>query len=74
MQVVAGRSKFELSTLNTDDFPQVDVLENTCHFKLKTADFNKLITRTKFSISPEENRHNLNGIFHHKEDGMLRAA
>lgn len=74
LQVVAGRSKFELSTLNTDDFPQVDVLENTCRFKLKAADFNKLITRTKFSISPEENRHNLNGIFLHKEDDMLKAA
>ena len=74
LQVVAGRSKFELTTLNTDDFPQIAVLEGACHFKLKTADFNKLITRTRFSISPEENRHNLNGIFLHKEDDMLKAA
>lgn len=74
LQVIAGRSKFELSTLNPDDFPQIVALENTCHFNLKTADFGKLISRTKFSISPEENRHNLNGIYLHKEDDMLKAA
>ena len=74
LQVVAGRSKFELSTLSSEDFPQISVLENSCHFNLKAADLNKLITRTKFSISPEENRHNLNGIFLHKEDDMLKAA
>lgn len=74
LQVVAGRSKFELSTLSAEDFPSITPIENTCHFKLKVEDFNKLITRTKFSISPEENRHNLNGIFLHKEDDMLKAA
>lgn len=74
LQVIAGRSKFELSTLKSEDFPQINSLESTCRFNLKTADFNKLITRTKFSISPEENRHNLNGIFLHKEDDRLKAA
>lgn len=74
LQVVAGRSKFELSTLNAEDFPQISALENSCHFKIKVADLNKLITRTKFSISPEENRHNLNGIYLHKEEDKLKAA
>lgn len=74
LQVVAGRSKFELSTLNSEDFPAISALENTCHFKIKVSELNKLITRTKFSISPEENRHNLNGIYLHKEDDRLKAA
>ncbi len=74
LQVIVGRSKFELSTLRAEDFPQISKLENTCHFTLKAADFNKLISRTKISISPEENRHNLNGIFLHKEGDVLKAA
>ncbi len=74
LQVVAGRSKFELPTLSPDDFPQINLLENTCHFSLKTADFSKLITRTKFSVSLVGNRHILNGIYLHKEDDMLKAA
>ncbi|MBE6447106.1 MAG: DNA polymerase III subunit beta [Alphaproteobacteria bacterium] len=72
--VTAGRFKFELSTLRADDFPVISRLENTCRFLLNASDFNKLISRTKFSISPEESRHNLNGIFIHKKDDMLKAA
>ncbi len=72
--VTAGRFKFELSTLQADDFPSISRLDNTCKFSLKAADLNKLISRTRFSISPEESRHNLNGIFLHKQDDMLKAA
>ncbi|MDR2781933.1 MAG: DNA polymerase III subunit beta [Holosporaceae bacterium] len=72
--VVAGKSKFELSTLDHSDFPEIAPLKGACNFDVKSADFNKLISRTKFSMSPEESRHNLNGIFFHKEDDKLKAA
>lgn len=74
LQIIAGRSKFELSTLSPQDFPSITPIENSCKFTLKASDLNKLISRTKFSISPEETRHNLNGIYLHKEDDMLKAA
>ncbi|MDR3180071.1 MAG: DNA polymerase III subunit beta [Holosporaceae bacterium] len=72
--VMAGKSKFELSTLDCADFPEISPLKNNCNFTVKAADLNKLISRTKFSISPEESRHNLNGIYFHKEDSKLKAA
>ena len=72
--LTAGKSKFELSTLDPSDFPEIALLNNSCNFKLKAADLNRLISRTKFSMSPEENRHNLNGIYLHKEDERLEAA
>jgi DNA polymerase-3 subunit beta len=72
--VVAGKSKFELSTLDHSDFPEIALLKDGCSFTIKSADFNKLISRTKISISPEESRHNLNGIFFHKESEKLKAA
>ena len=72
--VITGKSKFELSTLDHADFPEIAMVNGTCSFNVKSADFNKLINRTKFSISPEENRHNLGGIFFHKEDDKLNAA
>jgi DNA polymerase-3 subunit beta len=72
--VITGKSKFELSILDHADFPEIAMVNGTCSFNVKSADFNKLINRTKFSISPEENRHNLNGIFLHKEEDRLRAA
>jgi DNA polymerase-3 subunit beta len=72
--IVAGKSKFELSTLDPKDFPEIATLKNNCNINIKSADLNKLISRTKFSMSPEENRHNLNGIYFHKEDEKLKTA
>lgn len=72
--ITADKAKFELSTLDCADFPATTQLNNSCNFTVKAADFNKLISRTKFSISPEESRHNLNGIYLHKEEDMLKAA
>jgi DNA polymerase-3 subunit beta len=72
--VVTGKSKFELSTLDCSSYPEIAHLKGSCSFNIKSADLSKLISRTKFSISPEENRHNLNGIFFHKEDEKLKAA
>ncbi|MDR0555950.1 MAG: DNA polymerase III subunit beta [Holosporaceae bacterium] len=72
--VIAGKSKFELSALNPAEFPAIVPLKESCCFNLKSPEFNKLISRTKFSISPEENRHNLNGIYLHREDDKLKAA
>lgn len=72
--VSSGKSKFELSTLDPKDFPELVPLKDGSKFRVKAADLNKLISRTKFSMSPEENRHNLNGIYFHKEDGKLKAA
>lgn len=72
--VAAGKSKFELSTLDHKDFPEISTLKNTCNISVKPSELNKLISRTKFSMSPEENRHNLNGIYFHKEDDKLKAA
>ncbi len=74
LQVISGNSKFELSALCPEDFPTISKLESTCHFKLNIREVNKLISRTKFSISPEESRHNLNGIYLHKEEDILKAA
>ncbi len=72
--VISGKSKFELSTLEHKDFPEIATLKNTCNINIKPSELNKLIGRTKFSMSPEENRHNLNGIYFHKEDEKLKVA
>lgn len=72
--MTTGKSKFELSTLSAADFPAIELLAEESAFKLKAANLNKLISLTKFSMSPEENRHNLNGIYFHTEEGKLVAA
>jgi len=74
MQVVAGRSRFNLSTLPRDDFPVIAEGELPTHFELPAATLRQIIEKTRFAISTEETRYYLMGIFLHVVDDQLRAA
>jgi DNA polymerase-3 subunit beta len=74
MQVVAGRARFNLSTLPRDDFPVIAEGELPTKFELPAATLRQIIDKTKFAISSEETRYYLMGIFLHVADDMLKAA
>jgi DNA polymerase-3 subunit beta len=74
MQVVAGRSRFNLSTLPRDDFPVIAEGELPTRFELPAATLRQIIEKTRFAISSEETRYYLMGIFFHVVDDQLRAA
>ena len=74
MQVVAGRSRFNLSTLPRDDFPVIAEGELPTKFELPAATLRQIIEKTRFAISSEETRYYLMGIFLHVIDDQLRAA
>src|SRR5438067_5211724 len=74
MQVVAGRSRFNLSTLPRDDFPVIAEGELPTKFELPAATLRQIIEKTRFAISTEETRYYLMGIFLHVVDEQLRAA
>ena len=78
MQLSAGRSRFTLSCLPTEEFPVLSGGELPHSFNVTAAELRSLIDRTKFAISTEETRYYLNGIYLHKgeRDGVsvLRAV
>src|SRR5437667_8181415 len=77
MQIVAGRSRFNLSTLPRDDFPVIAEGELPTRFELPAATLRQIIEKTRFAISTEETRYYLNGIFLHVSDEaqpLLKAA
>jgi len=74
MQVVAGRARFNLSTLPRDDFPVIAEGELPTRFELPAATLREIIEKTRFAISSEETRYYLMGIFFHVIDDQLRAA
>jgi DNA polymerase-3 subunit beta len=74
MQVVAGRSRFNLSTLPRDDFPVIAEGELPTRFELPAAMLRQIIEKTRFAISTEETRYYLMGIFLHVVDDQMRAA
>ncbi len=74
MQIVAGRSRFNLSTLPRDDFPVIAEGELPTRFELPAATLREIIEKTRFAISSEETRYYLMGIFLHVIEDQLRAA
>ena len=63
-----GRSKFNLSTLKTDDFPTISESDLSTSFIISAEELIRLIDKTKFAVSNEETRYYLNGIFLHKAE------
>jgi DNA polymerase-3 subunit beta len=74
MQVIAGRSRFNLSTLPRDDFPVIAEGDLPTRFELPAATLRQIIEKTRFAISSEETRYYLMGIFLHVIDDQMRAA
>ncbi|MEO7276826.1 MAG: DNA polymerase III subunit beta [Sphingomicrobium sp.] len=74
MQVIAGRARFNLSTLPRDDFPVIAEGELPTRFELPAATLRQIIEKTRFAISSEETRYYLMGIFFHVIDDQMRAA
>tara|TARA_B100000902_G_C27322377_1_gene925579 strand:+ start:3873 stop:5000 length:1128 start_codon:yes stop_codon:yes gene_type:complete len=73
-----GRSKFNLSTLKTEDFPILSDRDLLTNFVISADELSRMIDKTKFAISNEETRYYLNGIFFHKAESnsikFLRAV
>ena len=73
-----GRSKFNLTTMKTDDFPTIADSDLDTNFVLSATELIRMIDKTKFAISNEETRYYLNGIFFHKTQknsiDILRAV
>jgi DNA polymerase III subunit beta len=71
----SGKSTYNFACLPVVEFPVMTTEELPCSFKIHAAELSRLIDKTRFSMSTEETRYYLNGIFFHKtEDGFLRAV
>jgi len=68
IRLTCGRSKFNLSTLKTDDFPIISDSDLSTNFVLSADELTRIIDKTKFAVSNEETRYYLNGIFLHKAE------
>ena len=66
LEIKSGSSHFNLLCLSAEDFPlsKENFLEE--NLKINSKKLLKLINKTKISISNDETRHYLSGIFLHK--------
>ena len=77
LQLESEKSLFNLNCINASEFPLTDENFNQNEFSMKSKDLLKLLNKCKFSISNDETRHYLSGIFFHQtqsEDKVFLTA
>jgi len=63
VEVTAGRSTFKLAGITPADFPELQLPEDARWLGIPKAAFKDLVEKTAFSMSDDETRMNLNGVF-----------
>jgi len=68
LQVESEKSIFNLNCISATEFPLTDENFNQKEFIIKSKQFLKLLNKCKFSISNDETRHYLSGIYFHQTE------
>ena len=68
LQVESEKSVFNLNCISHSEFPLTDENLNKNQFSIKSKQLLKLLNKCKFSISNDETRHYLSGIYIHQTE------
>src|SRR4051812_25719779 len=78
VDVLAGRSKFKIVSLDPKDFPQLPLSDDGgdgVRVRIAAGTLRDMLDKTLFSVSTDETRFNLSGVFMAPgEDGTLRMV
>ena len=72
--VRSDRSKFNLSTLPAEDYPNLTDWQSEVDFMLEQATLRRLIEATQFSMANQDARYFLNGMKFETEGNLLRTV
>ncbi len=68
LQLESEKSIFNLNCINPSEFPLTDENFNQNEFLIKSKQLLKLLNKCKFSVSNDETRHYLSGIYLHQTE------
>ena len=68
LQVESEKSIFNLNCISATEFPLTDEMFNENEFIIKSKQLLKLLNKCKFSVSNDETRHYLSGIYFHQTE------
>jgi DNA polymerase-3 subunit beta len=74
MIVRSGKSRFVLTTLPADDFPNVDNGPFPTQFVVNQAKFRKLMGKIHFAMGQQDVRHYLNGALFDINQGVIKCV
>ncbi len=72
LQLESDKSVFNLNCISASEFPLTDENFNENEFSIKSKELLKLLNKCKFSVSNDETRHYLSGIFFHQTESEDR--
>ena len=72
--VKAGKSRFSLSTLPSEDFPDSEGASYTDEISLPQSALKSLLDETSFAMASQDVRYYLNGLLLEREEATLRAV
>lgn len=70
----SGRSRFTLSTLPADEFPNIQDMQGDLSVVVAQNSVRKLIEKTGFAMANQDVRYYLNGMLFEVADGQLRVV
>ena len=68
LKLESEKSVFNLNCINSSEFPLTDENFNQNEFNVNSKQFLKLLNKCKFSVSSDETRHYLSGIYFHQTE------
>lgn len=72
--VKSGRSRYTLSTLPADDYPNLEDWEGEIEFEISQKNLRSLIEKTHFSMAQQDVRYYLNGLSLELEGDLIRSV
>jgi len=74
LELKSGAAEFRLVALSADDFPALPRFEKVHFVKVEPKWLLEMIDLTSFSVSSDETRYNLNGVYFEPSAGTLRTV
>lgn len=74
IKLSSGRSRYSLSTLSADDFPNIEEWKGDVEFKFLKSELLRLIESTHFSMANQDVRYYLNGMSLESESNEIRSV
>ncbi len=68
------KAKFQLRSITSDKFPEFTSPNNLSFFDIPVKEFKEMINQTVFSVSDDETRYFMNGVFMEKKEDKLQLV
>jgi DNA polymerase III subunit beta len=63
VEIVCGKSRFNIVSLSADEYPSLPTFEEKQYFEARTEALTDMIDRTGFAVSTDATRYHLNGVY-----------